>query len=107
MAKSPNTASKSKAAPKAQPEVHAPEAATKMLDDGMEKFTDMATKFGSFAEDSMKTATERAAASTEVMRTLSTRNMDFFQGSPQSHGNPVRLCKIPDVRLYFGIERAG
>ena len=78
MAKSPNTASKSKPAQKAAPEVHAPEAATKMLDDGMEKFTGMASKFGSFAEDSLKTATERAAASTEIMRTLGTRNMDFF-----------------------------
>ena len=79
MAKSPNSAPKSKTAPKAaKAEAHATEAATKMLDDGMEKVSDMASKFGTYAEDGMKKIAEHASASTEVMRTIGSRNMDFF-----------------------------
>ncbi|WP_341198004.1 phasin family protein [Hyphomonas chukchiensis] len=79
MAKSPTSAQKSKPAPKAaKAEAHATEAATKMLDDGMEKMSDMASKFGTYAEDGMKKIAEHASASTEVMRTIGSRNMDFF-----------------------------
>jgi|GEM_PF-299562 len=107
MAKSPNTASKSKPAQKAAPEVHAPEAATKMLDDGMEKFTGMASKFGSFAEDSLKTATERAAASTEIMRTLGTRNMDFFTRTLEQGAEATQaLTSAKDPRKVMEIQSA-
>ena len=71
MAKSTNSAPKSKTAPKAaKAEAHATEAATKMLDDGMEKVSDMAS--------GMKKMAEQASASTEVMRTIGSRNVDFF-----------------------------
>ena len=79
MAKSTNSAPKSKTAPKAaKAEAHATEAATKMLDDGMETVSDMASKFGIYAEDGMKKMAEQASASTEVMRTIGSRNVDFF-----------------------------
>ena len=105
MAKSPNTASKSKTASAAKPEVHAPEAATKMLDTGMEKITGMANKFGSFAEDSMKTATERAAASTEMMRTLSARNMDFFTRTLEQGAEATQaLTSAKDPRKVMEIQ---
>jgi phasin len=78
MAKASSAAPKAKPAPKAKAEARPTEAATKMLDEGVEKITEMASKFGTFAEGGMKTLTERATASTEVMRTIGSRNMDFF-----------------------------
>jgi len=78
MAKSPKTAPKAKSATTAKAEAHATDAATKMLDGGMDKISDIATKLGTFAEDGVKSMTERATASSEVMRTISSRNMDFF-----------------------------
>lgn len=107
MAKSPNTASQSKPAPKAKPEAHAPKSATKMLDNGMENITNMAGKFGAFAEDSLKTATERAAASTDMMRTLSARNMDFFTRTLEQGAEATQaLTSAKDPRKAIEIQSA-
>jgi len=78
MATSPKTAPKAKPATSAKAEAHATEAATKTLDGSMDTISDIATKFSTFAEDGVKSMTERATASTEVMRTIGSRNVDFL-----------------------------
>ncbi|KCZ87601.1 phasin family protein [Hyphomonas johnsonii] len=105
MAKSPKAAAKAKTAPKAKAEAYSTEAATKMADESMEKLTGFASTLGAFAEGGMKTLAERASASTEVMRTLGSRNMDFFtrtleQGVEASQA----LTSVKDPRQAMEIQ---
>ncbi len=76
MATTKKTAPKS--SPKAKAEARMADSATKKIEEGMEQMTGIADKFGGFAEGGMKALAEQAASSTEVMRTLGARNMDFF-----------------------------
>ncbi len=76
MATAKKTAPKS--SPKAKAEAHVADSATKMIDEGVEQMTGMAGKFGNYAEGGMKAFAEQAASSSEVMRMIGARNMDFF-----------------------------
>lgn len=67
-----------KSTPKAKAEARVADSATKMIDEGMEKMTGFADKFGDYAEGGFKAFAEQAASSSEMMRTLGARNMDFF-----------------------------
>lgn len=50
----------------------------KAMEMGLEKMTDFAGKFSGYTDGGVKAMTEQAAASTEVIRTLGARNMDFI-----------------------------
>ena len=67
-----------KSSPKAKAEARVADSATKMIDEGMEQMTGLAGKFGGYAEGGMKALAEQAASSSEMMRTIGARNMDFF-----------------------------
>ena len=63
---------------KAKAEASAARATTKPIEDNMAQATEFAGKFSEYAEDGFKKSAELAQASSDVMRKLSSRNMDFF-----------------------------
>ena len=63
---------------KAKAEASAARATTKPIEDNMAQATEFADKFSEYAEDGFKKSAELAQASSDVMRKLSSRNMDFF-----------------------------
>ncbi len=83
------------AATKAKAEVRAAaDTATKMLDSGMDQLTGFAGLFG-----------EQATASTEVMRTLGSRNMSFFtKALEQGVETTQAMTAAKDVREVMEIQ---
>ncbi len=89
----------------AKAEVFAPEAATRILEEGIEKAQGFARMYGEAAETSMKTAAQRAAASTEMLRTLSERNVAFMSKTfEQGVEVTEALTAARDPRTAFDIQ---
>lgn len=91
---------------RAKAEVHSTKTtATKMLGEGMEQLTGFAGMFGEYAESGLKTMSERATASTEVMRKLGGRNMDFFTKSLEQGVEATQaITSAKDVREVMEIQ---
>ncbi len=97
------TASTARAKAEARPNT----ATTKPIEDGMDKMAGYAGKFTDYAEGSVKALTETAAASTEVMRELGTRNMTFMtQAMEQSVELTQTLANLRDPREMFELQSA-
>jgi phasin len=94
-----------KATPRAKAETHSPEAATKKIEAGMDQLAGFATKFSGFAEDSVKAMKDSAASSTEMMREIGTRNMNFMtQAMEQGVELSQALASARDPRELFEIQ---
>ncbi|MCA8901716.1 MAG: phasin family protein [Hyphomonas sp.] len=91
---------------RAKAEMHsAKTSTTKMLDEGMEQLTGFAGMFGEYAESGLKSMGERATASTEVLRTLGGRNMDFFTKSLEQGVEVTQaITSAKDVREVMEIQ---
>lgn len=63
---------------KAKAEARAAHTSSKLLDEGLEQMSGLKGMFGEYAEDGMKAIAKQAADSTEIIRKLGARNMDFF-----------------------------
>lgn len=106
------TAKKKTTKAKAKPAAKAAATATKTVQEtnkavetGMEQFTEYAGKFGEYAEDGMKVMAERAAASTEVMRELGARNMDFFTKTLEHSVETTQaLSSVKDPRQMMELQ---
>lgn len=104
--------SKPKATASAKAEAKAPKTATKSaknnakaLEMGLEQMTDFAGKFSGFSDDGLKAVAEKAAASTEVFRTLGARNMDFFSKTLESSVETTQaLTAAKDPRQLVEIQ---
>ncbi|MFN7055924.1 phasin [Hyphomonas sp.] len=94
-----------KTAPRAKAEAHTPEAATKQIEAGMDQLAGFATKFSGFAEDSVKAMKDSAVTSTEVMREIGTRNMNFMtQAMEQGVELTQALASARDPREILEIQ---
>ncbi|MEZ5947280.1 MAG: phasin family protein [Hyphomonas sp.] len=99
MAKAKTTTTRAKA------EASAANTTTKMLDEGMEQLSGFAGMFGEYAESGLKSLSDRASASTEVMRTLGGRNMDFFTKSLEQGVEATQaITTAKDVREVMEIQ---
>jgi phasin len=102
----PNMA-KTTGAARAKAEAHAAEATTKTFEAGMEQVSDMAGKFSQYAEGGVKALTDSAVASTEVMREIGNRNLNFMtQTMEQSVELSQSLAGVRDVREAFELQTA-
>ncbi|MEZ6011366.1 MAG: phasin family protein [Hyphomonas sp.] len=78
---------------------------TKMLDEGMEQLSGFAGMFGEYAESSLKSLSERTAASTDVARKLGSRSMDFFTKSLEQGVEATQaITSAKDVREVMEIQ---
>ena len=71
-------ATTTKSAPRAKAEARPAEAATKKIEAGMDTMAGFASKFSEYTEDGVKALTDSAALSTETMREIGSRNMNFM-----------------------------
>jgi len=98
-----------KAAPRAKAEAYTAEAATKTVEKnveaGMEQFAGMASKFSEFAEGGVKAMKDSAAMSTEVVREISSRNMNFMTSAMEQGVELTQaLASARDPREMFEIQ---
>ena len=106
-----------KAAPKtttrAKAEAYTAEAATKTveknieknIETGMEQFAGMASKFTNFAEGGVKAMKDSAAMSTEMVREISSRNMNFMTSAMEQGVELTQaLASARDPREIFEIQ---
>jgi phasin len=97
------TASTARAKAEARPNT----ATTKQIEAGMDQMTDFAGKFTGMAEGSVKALTDSAAASTEVLREIATRNMTFMtQAMEQGVELSQTLANVRDPREMFELQSA-
>ncbi len=90
---------------RAKAEARATTATNKPIEDGMDKMAGYAGKFTDYAEGSVKALTETAAASTEVIREIGTRNMAFMtQAMEQSVELTQTLANLRDPREMFELQ---
>lgn len=81
------------------------DAATKQIETGMEQVTGFASKFSDYAEGSVKAMKDSASASTEVIREIGSRNMNFMtQAMEQSVELTQALAGVRDPRELFEIQ---
>lgn len=101
MAKTTATAARAKA--EARPNT----ATSKPLEAGMDQMAGYASKMTEMAEGSVKALTDSAAASTEVLREIGTRNMSFMtHAMEQSVELTQTLANVRDPREMFELQSA-
>ncbi|MFN3312025.1 MAG: phasin [Hyphomonas sp.] len=98
-----------KTAPRAKAEAYTAEAATKTVEKnvevGMEQFSGMASKFSEFAEGGVKAMKDSAAMSTEMVREISSRNMNFMTSAMEQGVELTQaLASARDPREIFEIQ---
>lgn len=94
-----------KTAPRAKAEARPAEAATKNIEAGMETMTDMASKFSGYTEDGVKALKDSAAVSTETIREIGSRNMNFMtQAMEQGVEMTQALASARDPREMLEIQ---
>ncbi|MGE6696056.1 phasin [Hyphomonas sp. NPDC076900] len=99
MAKTTTSASRAKA------EARPTEAATKNIEAGMDTMAGFASKFSEFTEDGVKALKDSAAVSTETMREIGSRNMNFMtQAMEQGVELTQALASARDPRELFEIQ---
>lgn len=99
MAKSTGPAARAKA------EAHGKDTATKKIELGMDQMAGMASKFSEYAEGSAKVLADSTAASTEVLREIGSRNMNFFtQTMEQGVELGQALAQVRDPREVLELQ---
>lgn len=101
-----------KTAPRAKAEARTTEAATKNIEAGtknieagMETLAGFASKFSEYTEGGVKAMKDSAAVSTETMRELGNRNMNFMtQAMEQGVELTQALASARDPRELFEIQ---
>jgi phasin len=90
---------------RAKAEARTPEATTKTIEAGMDKLAGFASKFTDFAEGGVKTLTDSAVASTEVLREIGTRNMNFMTHAMEQGVELTQaLAGVRDPREAFELQ---
>lgn len=101
MAKTTATSARAKA--EARPNI----AATKQIEASIDQMTGMANKFGGFAEGGVKAMTDSAVASTEVLREISSRSVNFMTSAmEQGVELSQTLANTRDPREMFELQSA-
>lgn len=94
-----------KSAPRAKAEARPTEAATKNIETGMETVAGFASKFSEYTEGGVKALKDSAAVSTETMREIGSRNMNFMtQAMEQGVELTQALASARDPREMFQIQ---
>ena len=94
-------------APRAKAEARATEATSKQLEAGLDQLTGFAEKFTDYAEGGVKALTDNAVASTEMLRELGNRNMNFMtQAIEQGTELTQALANVRDPRQMFEMQSA-
>ncbi|MBY9067016.1 phasin [Hyphomonas sp. WL0036] len=94
-----------KTAPRAKAEARPAEAATKKIEAGMETLAGFASKFSEYTEDGVKALKDNAALSTETMREIGSRNMNFMtQAMEQGVELTQALASARDPRELFELQ---
>ncbi|MFN4185656.1 MAG: phasin [Hyphomonas sp.] len=94
-----------KSAPRAKAEARPTEAATKNIEAGMEQMADIASKFSGYTEDGVKALKDSAALSTETIREIGSRNMNFMtQAMEQGVELTQALASARDPRELLQIQ---
>ena len=90
---------------KAKAEASAARATTKAIEDSMNQAGDFAGMFSGYAEDGLKKSAELAQASSDVMRQISSRNMDFFAKTLEQGMEATQsLSGAKDPREFMEIQ---
>jgi phasin len=98
-------ANTTKSAPRAKAEARPTEAATKNIETGMETVAGFASKFSEYTEGGVKALKDSAVVSTETMREISSRNMNFMtQAMEQGVELTQALASARDPREMFQIQ---
>ena len=94
-----------KASVKAKAEASAARSTTKAIEDSMSQASDFAGMFSEYAEDGFKKSAELAQASSDVVREIGSRNMDFFAKTLE-HGMEATqsLSGAKDPREFMEIQ---
>jgi len=101
MAKSPASTARAKA--EARPSA----ATTKQVEAGMDQMTGLASKITDYAEGGVKALTDSAVASTEVLREIGNRNVNFVtQAMEQGVELTQTLANVRDPREMFELQSA-
>lgn len=96
---------KTTATARAKAEARATEATTKNIEAGIDQLAGFAGKFTDMAEGSVKTLTDSAVASTEVLREIGNRNMTFMtQAMEQGVELTQALAGVRDPREAFELQ---
>lgn len=99
MAKTTKTATRAKA------EARPAEAATKKIEAGMETLAGFASKFSEYTEGGVKALKDNAALSSETMREIGSRNMNFMtQAMEQGVELTQALASARDPRELFELQ---
>lgn len=94
-----------KTAPRAKAEARPAEAATKNIEAGMDTMAGFASKFSEYTEGGVKALKDSAAVSTETMREIGSRNMNFMtQAMEQGVELSQALASARDPRELFQIQ---
>lgn len=90
---------------RAKAEARVTEATTKKIEAGMDQLAGFASKFNEYAEGGVKALTDSAVASTEVIRELGARNMNFMtQAMEQGVELSQALAGVRDPREAFELQ---
>lgn len=90
---------------RAQAEARPAEAATKKIEAGLDQLAGFASKFSDYAEGSVKAMKDSAAVSTETMREIGNRNMNFMtQAMEQGVELTQALASVRDPREVFELQ---
>lgn len=96
---------KTTATTRAKAEARATEATTKQIEASMDQLTGFASKFTDYAEGGVKALTDSAVTSTEVLREIGNRNMNFVtQAMEQSVELTQALAGVRDPREAFELQ---
>lgn len=97
------TASTARAKAEARPNT----ATTKQIEASMDQMSGYASKFTGMAEGGVKAMTDSAAASTEVLREIGTRNMSFMTHAMEQGVELTQtLAAVRDPREMFELQSA-
>jgi len=93
--------------PRAKAEAHPNTATTKQIEAGVDQLAGFASKFSDIAGGSVKALTDSTVASTEVLREIGTRNMNFMtQAVEQGVELTQTLANVRDPREAFELQSA-
>lgn len=94
-----------RSAPRAKAEARPAEAATKKIEAGMDTLAGFASKFSEYTEDGVKVLKDNAALSTETLREIGSRNMNFMtQAMEQGVEMTQALASARDPREMLQIQ---
>jgi phasin len=103
MAKTPSKTAA--AATRAKAEARPNTATSKQIEAGMDQLNDFTSKFSGMAEGSVKALTDSAAASSEVLREIGNRNVNFMtQAMEQGVELGQTLANVRDPREMFELQ---